>query len=192
VQISREEANQALDEIDRTTERVCELRSYRHAAPHLLVWGTVWLVANLASSLYPAAAGNTWLILTVLGVAASVSLGAAARWRARNSGLTLRQRQKWQKFLLSFCAFAGFQILSVVVATNHSSMAALDVQIYLLVALAYVLMGIWSGSRIAWLGLVLAAATMFGLLVLPRYFALWMGLIGGGLLIGTGLWLRTA
>jgi hypothetical protein len=192
VQISREEANQALREIDRTTERVSELRCYRRAAPHLVVWGLVLLAANLATAWRPAAADRTWMILTLAGIAASVIIGAVGQWRARNMDLTLRQRLMWRRFLLTFCAFIGYEVLSTLLFRGQSTVHAFNAQMYLLVALGYVLMGTWSGSRIAWLGVLLAGATMFGVLVVPGYFALWMGLIGGGMIFGTGLWLRTA
>ena len=61
-----------------------------------------------------------------------------------------------------------------------------------MVALAYVLLGLWSGSRIAWLGVAVAASTVLGFTVMAGYGMLWMGVIGGGSLLGTGLWLRRA
>ncbi len=52
---------------------------------------------------------------------------------------------------------------------------------------------IWSNRpRLIWLGAAVAAATMGGYFFLAPWFAFWMAAVGGGGLILTGFWMRTA
>lgn len=39
-------------------------------------------------------------------------------------------------------------------------------------------------------GLSLSVLTLVGYLFLPQHFLLWMALVGGGTLIGSGLWMK--
>jgi hypothetical protein len=191
VNISRDEAGLALQEIGRTTARVCELRSYRYAAPHLIIWGGVWIAANLATAWRTSVADQVWTVLALLGAAASTAVGILGhRSAAPDAAETLRRRQRGQRFLLSACAFVVFQALITLLIKGWPSGVHVNASTSLLVALAYVLLGLWTGSRIAWLGVLLAATTMTGFYLMPQHYSLWMGLIGGGMLLGTGLWLR--
>ena len=61
----------------------------------------------------------------------------------------------------------------------------------LLIALWYVLQGIWARSaRIGVLGLALGVLAVAGYLWLGAYFLLWMAGAGGGALILGGFWMR--
>jgi len=66
------------------------------------------------------------------------------------------------------------------------------VLISLIVALCYVLGGVWIGARLAVTGIAVAVLTLVGFYMLPAYFLLWMAVVGGGALILAGVWLRTA
>jgi hypothetical protein len=55
----------------------------------------------------------------------------------------------------------------------------------------YVVIGLWSGSFfMVWLGLAVTGLTFLGYYGLPDYFYLWMSPMGGGPLLGTGLYIR--
>ena len=56
---------------------------------------------------------------------------------------------------------------------------------------AYVVMGLWLDAMVLfWTGLAVTCMAVFAYFVLPAYFTLWMGLTGGGTLLGTGLYIR--
>jgi hypothetical protein len=55
---------------------------------------------------------------------------------------------------------------------------------------AYVVMGLWLDHFILWIGLAVTALTLVGLFFLQPYFWLWMAVTGGGMLLGTGLYIR--
>jgi hypothetical protein len=58
------------------------------------------------------------------------------------------------------------------------------------VALAYVLTGLWSGLRFVVAGVAVAVLTLGGFFYLPQHFLLWEGFVGGGALILAGIWFR--
>ena len=62
----------------------------------------------------------------------------------------------------------------------------------MLMAAIYMVMGLWLGWRYSAIGGALAVLTLGGFFLLPVHFLLWMAFVGGGALILTGLWLRSA
>ena len=55
----------------------------------------------------------------------------------------------------------------------------------------YVVLGLWLGSYfMVWLGLMVTGLTFLGYYVFPGYFYLWMSPMGGGALLGTGVYIR--
>jgi hypothetical protein len=62
----------------------------------------------------------------------------------------------------------------------------------LAVAAAYVVRGLWWGPRYVITGIVVAALTLAGFVLLKEHFLLWMAGVGGGALILAGLWLKQA
>jgi hypothetical protein len=86
----------------------------------------------------------------------------------------------------SLCVFfaATFAVMAPLSGKQVSSFITLTV------ALAYVLVGLWAGLRWIVAGVAVAALTLFAYFVVPAYFNTWMGLVGGGVLVVTGYWLR--
>ena len=71
--ISREQASHSLKEISAAHQRSLTLQNYRHFAPHMLIWGVVWLIANSLSDFFPDHAGQIWPVLSVLSSTIKVS-----------------------------------------------------------------------------------------------------------------------
>jgi hypothetical protein len=56
---------------------------------------------------------------------------------------------------------------------------------------AYIVIGLWFAAYfMVWLGLAVTAATLTGFFLFTQYYCLWMAVTAGGLLLGTGLYLR--
>ena len=47
--ITKDDAAQALGEIDAARSRVWQTKAYGYASPFLIIWGLVWMVADLAN-----------------------------------------------------------------------------------------------------------------------------------------------
>jgi hypothetical protein len=88
--LSRDEAQMTLRDISKTERRSSSLFGYRFGAPHLFLWGAIWMVAYGASYIRPEWS-IVWPVLVVVGSIGSFWLG----WRVKSArtdtfGLALR------------------------------------------------------------------------------------------------------
>ncbi|MGD2132756.1 MAG: hypothetical protein PVI23_08185 [Maricaulaceae bacterium] len=95
------------------------------------------------------------------------------------------------RFGLMFLVIIG-SITAIGSIIDFSTNAQVNALISLLVAIMYMLTGLFQGARLFVAGVAIAAAVLVGFHGFQEWFDLWMAFIGGGVLIGTGLWLRTA
>lgn len=146
----------------------------------LVLWGAVWLLGFLGTQFLPRHWINwTWGVLNFIGAAGSVWLGMRLRHQVR-SLLGLRIFFFW----LASIAFAFLAWWLFGVRMEH-----LGLLFVLVVALAYVQFGIFFSTGSVWVGLLIAALALIGFRLFPAYFNLIMSFLGGGLMIGTGLWI---
>jgi hypothetical protein len=183
--ISREDAADALREISRTQETTSRLQGYRHAAPHLIVWGLIWAI-GYSADYYRADWRWVWPVLVVIGTAASFWFGMRSQPKSMSAGSF-----SWP-FVASFLAVAVFigAVFSIMQPVSGAQVGAF---FPLLSALFYTLIGIWTrAGRMLITGAALAVLTLVGFFGFREYFALWMAVVGGGGLILGGLWLARA
>lgn len=147
----------------------------------LVLWGAVWLLGFLGTQFLPHHwIGWMWGMLNVIGVAGSVWLGIRLSLQVR-SPLGLRIFFFW----LASIAFALLAYWLFGLRDEH-----LGLLFALIIALALVQLGLLSFSTGSiWLGLLIAALALIGFHLFPAYFSLIMSFLGGGLMIGTGLWI---
>jgi hypothetical protein len=181
--LSPNEAADALRDISNTERRSSSAYGYKSGAPFLILWGLVWIVGYGGTDLWPALAGDIWFGVAVIGTVASALIGI----RMKPKG---KRRFDWRIFA-TWLAALGF-IVAMLAVIGPVDGAQVGAVIPLVVALSYVVLGIWMGLRFALAGLAIAALTLGGFFFLHQYFALWMALVGGATLIGSGLWLRRA
>ena len=180
--ITRDEAAGALNDITQTERRSGEIYGYSKAAPHLILWGVIWVAGYSLSWTHPEWT-LTWPVLTVIGCIGSF-------WTASHGRRDSDRPSDW-RFLATFVAiFLFIAALFAVMPPRTNAQAGAFFPI--LVALLYSLVGIWArGLRMIVTGVALAALTLVGFFYLPQYFLLWMAVVGGGGLILGGLWLRS-
>lgn len=180
--LSRDQAQDALRDIQQAERRSFSAYGYKSAAPYLILWGALWIIGYGATDLTPHISGAVWGGITIAGSIASALLGM------RGGGA--RRPFSWRIFFSWIAAI--FFICAIFTVLKPSAGAQVGAVIPLLVACSYVIMGIWIGTRLAIAGIIIAALTLFGFFFIPVHFALWMAVVGGITLIGTGLWLRSA
>ena len=71
--ITRDEALEALQQLERTEARTLDARIYRSAGGQLILWGLIWAAGYTASGVWPERMALFWPPLTILGVAAGSS-----------------------------------------------------------------------------------------------------------------------
>jgi hypothetical protein len=181
--LSPAEAQDALSDISKTAQASSTFYGYRTAAPHLLVWGVIWFIGYGAGYFRP---GWTlvWPLLIIAGVIGSF-------WIGRHSNKTESSRGDWRYAATSLAVFLFIAAIFSIMPPRSDAQAGAFFPI--LVALFYILIGIWRrGVRMIVAGAAVAALTLGGFFWLPQIFPLWMAVVGGGALILGGFWLRSA
>ena len=191
--VTRDEAARALEEIGAAGGKMRRLSLYADLAPMLMLWGVLWFIANLVTQFRPELSNRAWLAVMVVGFPAT--LWGTVR-HARRTGARIRQAGGDPKALggrmallgVTFWGFFG----SLYAITQPVNPRQENAFISLFVAFAYTLGGIWGGWRLIAIGAITALAVLFGYFALTEYFYLWMAVVGGGALLAGGLWLRKA
>ena len=190
--ISREEASSSLRDIGLVHQRSATLQNYRHFAPHMLVWGCIWLLANSLCDFFPERAGQIWPILSIVGVVISLTNGARARGRLIASGgaaapaSTLAQGWRWA--LCALVLFGFFSATFAVLPPQSGLQATAFISLFFM--FAYMIYGALAGLRVFFIGLIAAVAILYGYFSLASHQFLWLGVCGGGALIVGALWVR--
>jgi len=175
--LSPQDAAAVLRDIEQTQSRSAILHEYQTAAPHFIIWGIIWIVGYGLSDFFPTREYAIWAALVPVGLVAGAFIQSggsrAIAWRYGATSLAV--------FVFFFAAFF------VMSPVSGRQVAAF---IPLLVALIYVLRGIWGAPRYVVAGIVVAVLTLVGFVWLKPHFFLWMAVVGGGALILAGLWMR--
>jgi hypothetical protein len=179
--ISHDQALAALKDAEQTTALSSTLHGYQQSSPHLILWGLVWAVAYALSNFLPSYTGIIWLLLDSLGVMGSLIITRKNSFHAKNSN-------HWRVAAVTL-TIIGFVLATFAILPPDSG-KQIAVFIPLLVATAYVLIGIWKGLRLVLIGIAVAALSLFGFFCIDAYFNLWMAFVGGGALVLAGIWLR--
>jgi len=181
--LSRNEAADTLRDIGRTEQRSSHAYGYERAAPFLILWGVIWFVAYGATDLIPQVSQWAWPVLAIVGMAISFWMGV----RQQTSGAS-KYAWRWLALMAAITAFitATFLVLKPV---NGMQIGAF---VPLIVALIYIVAGLWLGFRMLVTGVAIGALTLVGYLYVPQHFGLWMAVVGGGALVLGGVWLRRA
>ena len=182
--VSARQAADALLDVQRTQHRLSILRGYEHGAPHFLLWGCIWIVGFATSDVFPRHQGLIWLALDMLGI-----LGGFVIVRATPI-VGMQARPSWQ-YLAAAATIVAFMAATYYVMAPHSG-TQFGAFPALVMALFYVLVGIWRGSRWIVVGSAVGLLTLLGYGLLREYFMLWMAAVGGGTLLLTGIWMRRA
>lgn len=190
MEISRHEASEALQAIHTADLRVWQMRGYQRAAPFLIMWGLIWMVANAVYDFDIAAGNLAWNVGTVVGVVLTAVFTVRLASQRRRAGVVPEQdRQTGASLALMGCAAIGYFVAMFVVVSPLTHRQG-NAFISLFWAFAYMFAGAWLGLRLFFTGLVAAAAIVIGFLFVHEHYYLWMAAFGGGSLIVGGLWLR--
>lgn len=191
MQISRDEAAQALSDINDARSRIEKLHDYSDSSPFFILWGLVWLAANSTTQFAPALADMAWLAGILIGTTLTIVLATvqAKRRGARDASKAAQTTQVAIRMGVSQGVILAFfvAIMTIVWPLDARQFNAL---ISLFWACAYMGVGVWIGMRLFWIGAITAVAILFGYFNIEQYYSLWMGIAGGGSLIAGGLWLR--
>jgi hypothetical protein len=182
--ISKDDAAAALRDIDQAGERSLELKSYDTGGPYLLIWGLAWLVAGSVTDFMPRQGALIWNTVNAIAVIATIWL--TYRLARQNAN----RRGSWRVFLAAFI----LAVFANTVLWLFQPLAANKIMAFvgLLNATGYALLGLWQGPRWIIAGGIVALALLVGFYYVPEHYSLWMGVVGGGSMIISGVWIRRA
>lgn len=180
--ISPDEAQEALAAIQQIRTKTLRSLSSRGAAYYMILWGVIWFIGFMISHFWEPVAGTAWMILDILGGVLSWAGGIYFSRRVRSrSGIESRV---WLFFLTIFAYGALIAITNWPMEGRQTSILAVLVAMMGTVALG-VLFDITSVTY----GIVLTILALVGYYVFPGIYFLWMAILGGGSLTGGGVYL---
>lgn len=170
-----------LAEIARTQKLSRRLYGYAQAAPHLIIWGMIWLICNLGQYVRPDLSGLIWSGGLAVGIAGSFLIGM----RQQGSRAETGRGWRWAGSVLA--VLAGMTALIWILEPRGPEQV--NAAWSLVVAVAYMLLGIWRGARFLILGIMVGAAVVASWSAFRESFSLIMAVAGGGALLLGGWWL---
>ncbi|HEY0282081.1 MAG TPA: hypothetical protein VGC27_05610 [Rhizomicrobium sp.] len=179
--LSSKEAAETLSDVERASRRSAQLYGYSRSAPHLIMWGSIWVVGYTQTDLFPRYANWGWIALILAGVIGGAIIGQ------RNAALK-HGPLAWRMFAVSAIAiFFVFATYTIMWPVRGEAIAAYPA---LITGTLYAGIGLWAGLRYVITGIVVVAATLGGYFFLHEHLLLWMAFVGGGGMILAGIWFR--
>jgi hypothetical protein len=176
-----ENARAALADMERIVTATRQAVLALHVADHLILWGLIWMAGFGLSQFTSWHPGWIWLPLSLGGMLMSVWIG----WRkAQAVSSPVLGRIFW-----SFVALLLFAIIWAVLLHpfNHRNFAVYLATVFML---GYVTGGLWFGRFFVFLGMFVTGAALAGVFVAPQWIDALMAVLGGGALLGSGIYIR--
>ncbi len=192
---SQAEARAALAEVDRIIDQTRRALAQGPSAALLILWGCIWLAADVTTQFYPAAMQWLWWVLDGVGILGSWWIGACHGAKIKSPGAW-----RYGVFWLVLFAYAALWVCLLLPVNwpqtdlqwEHFEPVYRRITAYIhtIPMFAYVVGGLWLGRFFVWLGLLVTALIVVGLWFVPHYYYLWLGIAGGGSLIVAGVFIR--
>ncbi len=178
--VSQEEAKNSLVQIEECVNRMKKSIAAGCADTILMVWGGIWFLAFMGTHFWPHYAGRIWLVLDGIGILLSFILGYTQS-PVKNFA--------FKSFALFWAALFGYGFiwLTLFQPCNRYQVSAF---ICTLVMFAYVIIGLFWDRFMLWLGLGVTIIVLLGFYLFQPWFWIWMAILGGGTLAGTGIYIR--
>jgi len=184
--ISPEEAEEALNAIQTVMQKTRRSISSSGAYKFLILWGAIWSLGFLGSQFLPAqVAQYTWIVLDVIGGLISIFIGIRMKAGLHSSSSKTSGRRIGLFWLLLF--LYCYAAVAIVWPVDSKQLAMM---IILFSTVGWVAMGLLLSFASVWWGLGLFLISLVGYFLIPDIFFLWMAIWGGGGLITLGIVIR--
>jgi hypothetical protein len=180
--IDRQQAVDALSDIDDVVRRVRQSRLYDLNSRIMVLWGVLVFAGNVATWLWPRYGGYIWITVNVLGVAGMAAISVMNYSRTRIRTFDFRT-------LLVFVLFFAFGYFCANVL-GHFTARQQGTFWPIYFVLFYTIAGLWFGYAFIAIGLGITALTLIGYFFIGEAFPLWIAFVNGGGLVLGGLWMR--
>lgn len=193
--VKKEEAKAALDEINDLIRSTKQRLAHGPAGILLVIWGLIWFVSFLGVHCWP----RTVNWLPIVGCA----IGMASLWIVRRGSVQTRGSARPGDLQIRFAwlVLTAYAILWMIILhpqrqPNPAVPELIDGINHVLAFFAsvgmfgYVVIGLWFGRFWVILGLVVTSLILIGLYAMPQWFLIWMAFVGGGALVFSGLMVK--
>jgi hypothetical protein len=176
--MDRNEANESLEIVRQAMVQTQNAVARAGMGYMFIIWGIVWLVGFLGSHFLGDAQGYLWLVLDVFGI-----VGTAVVILKSSRQVRTKHGKRIGILWLMIFMYGGllFWITGPIEGNDYLLF------ITILVALAYVIMGLWFSPPLLYIGLCITALAIVGWQLIPAYLGIWLALVGGGGLIISGI-----
>jgi hypothetical protein len=185
--ISPTEAEEELATIQRMMQKTRHSIASSGTSITLIVTGIVWLVGFLSTQfLTGAIVGYIWTGMSILGTVLGIVLGIRMGKRVRSPSATATAKRAgiFWLILVFFC-------IATIAVTRPTDGKQVTMIIILFIMLGQLAMGLLiSFSSTLWT-LPITVLALTGYFLLPDFFYLWMGILGGGGMIVFALYIRS-
>lgn len=184
--ISPNEAEEALAAIHQVTQKTRRSIASSGAYIFLIVTGVIWLVGFVATQFLsgPVVAG-IWVGMSLLGSLLSILYGnrKGSRVRSPSVSATARRAGFFWLALILYC-------IATIAIVQPADGKQLTMLIILFMMIGQLAMGLLISFSTTWWALPITALALLGYFLLPDLFYLWMGILVGGGMIALGLYIR--
>jgi len=189
--LDKAQAAQALADIDHSQRYSSSLYSYDRASPYLILAGVMWLVADLLTQFSPFGKAWIWPIVSLIGTVGFFGL-SIAQTRSGSGPVAPAKRGMFWRFMVVWLAIFAFMVATFTIYGLQDGGRQQHSFIGVFCGCLYVAVGSFMGWRMVAIGAALAVLSMVGFFAVHDYYLAYMGVVGGGALIVSGLWLRAA
>jgi hypothetical protein len=190
-----DQARAALAEVDLVLAQTRHAIRQGVSAPLLILWGCIWIVADLTTQFQPQIMAWLWWVLDLAGILGWVLIFQLHGQRVKNPR-GWRYGAAW-----GILFFYGVMWINLLVPvdwpqTNDQWIAfepvfrRITAYFHTLPMFAYVLGGLWLDPFFIWLGAIVTALIVLGFCFVHEYFYLWLAVTGGGALVVSGVFIK--
>ena len=184
--ISPDEAEEALAAIQKVTQKTRHSIASSGAYIFLIVTGVVWLVGFLATQfLTGAIVAYIWIGTSLLGGALATIVGIRRGPRVRGPSANASTRRA-----VIFWLLLVFYAAAVIAIARPADGKQVTMFVLLFIMIGQLSMGLLLSFSSVWWALPITALALAGYFLLPQIFYLWMGILVGGGMIVLGLYIR--
>ncbi len=187
MEVTRDDAQESLAAVDAMMQKM-RRAVVGSGTPYILIlWGIIWFLGFLGSHFFSGrTAGLAWLALDVLGSIGSAVIGITMGRRVRKTNASTTG---WRIGLFWLSLFAYCTLAAWITAPLQGRQLAMLILIFVMVG--WMAMGFLLSISAVGIALVITVVACIGYFLLPQYFHLWMAILGGGTMIGCGLYIRS-
>jgi hypothetical protein len=184
--ISPNEAEEALAAIQTMAQKTRHSIASGSVYISLIITGLVWLIGFTATQFLSAPLIIwIWIVTSIVGSVFATFMGirTAKRVRITSSAVTGKRIVIFWVLLTLFAA----AIIAVAHPTDGKQITLI---IILFAMIGQMGMGLLLSFSATWWTVPVAAVALLGYFLAPEWFYLWMGLLGGGVMIVLGVYIR--